>query len=205
LLEREKTVGGLWAKLPPWQDIQTRAIDWSLNGLPIGGVTQPHILANIQSWVDTFKLHAYIKLNQKVSSVKWLGDRWLVVTRESQFHATQLVSATGLQNIPVTPKTERKNAVVTEYHSFHFKDPDELKGKNVTIVGGSASAFDCIDLALEKNSTKIHWVYRSAKWFLPTHGSKHPRSNVRRLARTQMRVASVEDLSIVIRTQLQGV
>jgi cation diffusion facilitator CzcD-associated flavoprotein CzcO len=51
LLEKQDTVGGLWARLPAWQDIQNRAEDWTLGDLPIAGVDQPSILANIQHWV----------------------------------------------------------------------------------------------------------------------------------------------------------
>jgi len=46
LLETRDTVGGLWAQLPPWQDIQNREEDWTLGDIPIAGVDQPSILAN---------------------------------------------------------------------------------------------------------------------------------------------------------------
>lgn len=35
LLERQARVGGLWAALPPWQDIQFSRTDWTLGDLPI--------------------------------------------------------------------------------------------------------------------------------------------------------------------------
>ena len=56
LLERQSVVGGLWAELPAWQDIQFGRHDWTLGDLPIAGEDQASIRDNIQSWVDRFDL-----------------------------------------------------------------------------------------------------------------------------------------------------
>jgi cation diffusion facilitator CzcD-associated flavoprotein CzcO len=62
LLEARETVGGLWTQLPSWQDIQNREEDWTLGDIPIAGVDQASIAANIRQWVDTFNLGQYIRL-----------------------------------------------------------------------------------------------------------------------------------------------
>jgi cation diffusion facilitator CzcD-associated flavoprotein CzcO len=49
LLERQDIVGGLWAQLPPWQDIQFARTDWTLGDLPIAGEDQASIRDNIQA------------------------------------------------------------------------------------------------------------------------------------------------------------
>ena len=69
LLEGENKVGGLWRKLPSWQDIQSRKEDWAINDTPIDGVTQPHILHNIESWVDRFHLAKSIHTGHPVSGI----------------------------------------------------------------------------------------------------------------------------------------
>ena len=43
ILEKQQDVGGLWTWLPSWQDIQNRKADFSINGMPLEGVTQPAI------------------------------------------------------------------------------------------------------------------------------------------------------------------
>lgn len=40
VIEQQTLVGGLWAKLPKWQDIQYNRIDWTLGDLPIDGEDQ---------------------------------------------------------------------------------------------------------------------------------------------------------------------
>ena len=56
VLEAQSGVGGLWRHLPAWQDIQISLADWALGDLPLAGATQPHILANIEAWVERFGL-----------------------------------------------------------------------------------------------------------------------------------------------------
>src|SRR5256885_13810324 len=56
LFEKASEVGGLWRDAPPWQDVQTRTEDWSINGLPIEGVDQKSIQKNIAAWVEKYDL-----------------------------------------------------------------------------------------------------------------------------------------------------
>jgi cation diffusion facilitator CzcD-associated flavoprotein CzcO len=41
VLEKEPAAGGLWARLPTWQDIQNRTEDWTLGDIPIGDELHP--------------------------------------------------------------------------------------------------------------------------------------------------------------------
>lgn len=50
-LEKQNVVGGLWAKLPAWQDIQNNRYDWALGNLPIEGEDSASVTANIRAWV----------------------------------------------------------------------------------------------------------------------------------------------------------
>ena len=63
LLERQGSVGGLWARLPAWQDIQINENDWTMADLPITGTDQASIVGNIQAWVDRFGLAPAMRLN----------------------------------------------------------------------------------------------------------------------------------------------
>ncbi len=186
VLEKENEIGGLWRKLPSWQDLQTRKEDWSLNDLPIDGVTQSDVFKNIQAWVDRYALNPVIRLGHAVSEVKRLEPHWEVQTNRGSFLARNLLVASGIQNVPNLPVIERINPAVKEYHSSQLKNPEELRNKAVTVVGGGASAFDLLDLALEYEASSISWIYRSTKWMMPSLQPKTAKAMLRFMAFQQM-------------------
>lgn len=83
--------------------------------------------------------------------------------------------ASGAHNKAYIPEITRKNSTLQEYHSYNFRNPNILKGKKVTVVGGRASSFDLIDLAFKHGAKEVHWVYRSVTWFTPTTRSNYQR------------------------------
>ncbi|TGN40297.1 NAD(P)-binding domain-containing protein [Marinobacter confluentis] len=186
LLERSDRVGGLWRDLPAWQDIQFRKEDWTLGNLPLEGEGQPHILKNIEAWVERFELAPHIELNAPVIRARPSGDSWEVTTETITYRAKWLVAATGGHNRPIVPEPEREASLIREYHSSALRDPGELKGRRVTVVGGGASAYDLLDLCFAQGADRVDWVYRSTKWMRPTRRFKHLGVDVRTLSRYQM-------------------
>ncbi|MGB5478062.1 MAG: NAD(P)-binding domain-containing protein [Thermoanaerobaculia bacterium] len=186
LLEKGDAVGGLWRDLPAWQDLQIRKEDWTLGDLPIAGEDQADVLANIREWVKRFDLAPSIRLGTRVNAARPANGGWIVRADGYAGHARFLIAATGGHNRPVVPQIERAHPTLTEYHSSALRDPSELTGKDVVVVGGGASAFDLLDLCLERGALSVTWVYRSLKWMLPTRRRKYNASNLRSLARMQM-------------------
>ncbi len=76
VLEKHHAVGGLWRELPAWQDIQISPLDWAMGSLQVTGPTQPHILANIEAWVEHFALADGIRLDSPVRSARHTGSCW---------------------------------------------------------------------------------------------------------------------------------
>jgi Pyridine nucleotide-disulphide oxidoreductase len=204
LLEKQSRVGGLWAQLPAWQDIQNNRMDWTLGDISIAGEDQASIMNNIQAWVDKFDLGASILLNTPASQVTEVGTGWMVSTPAKTYLAKNLIAATGAHNLPYVPPLERANVSLHEYHSSALRDPTVVKGKSVIVVGGGASAYDLLELCLEHRAQQIIWVYRSHKWMTPTHKPKYLAGDIRGLARQQMQGASVEALSQSINLDLRG-
>ena len=204
LLEKQSTVGGLWAQLPAWQDIQNNPIDWTLGDIPIAGADQASILGNIQAWVDQFDLHASIVLNTPASQVQEKGAGWMVPTPTKTYLAKNLIAATGAHNLAYTPPVKRVVVSLHEYHSSMLRDSSMLTGKSVVIVGSGASAYDLLELCLEHAAQRIIWVYRSHKWMTPTRKPKHLASDIRGLAKQQMQGASTQALSQAINADLRG-
>ncbi|CAG9273752.1 NAD(P)-binding domain-containing protein [Paraburkholderia unamae] len=186
VLERRERVGGLWRDLPSWQDIQFRKEDWTLGDVPLSEERQPGILRNIEAWVERFDLAPQIVLNAPVTSAQFSAVRWQVTTEGARYQSRWLIAATGGHNRPVVPQVKHDDSSIAEYHSFELRNPQALRGKRVTVVGGGASAYDLLDLCFTYEASSIAWIYRSTKWMRPTRQVKYLGIDVRLLAKYQM-------------------
>lgn len=198
VLEKRHVIGGLWSQLPSWQDIQNREEDWTLGDIPIAGVHQPSIVANIQHWATKFGLAEQIRLGTPVHAARPVDDGWEIETPEGLVRSKAVISATGVHSRPVIPSIERRLSEISEFHSSALEAPATLEGRNVVVVGGGASAFDLLDLAIEHGAARIVWVYRSLKWMIPTRKSKQLTANLRNVARMEMQGGSPKKISKAI-------
>ena len=204
VLERESGVGGLWRRLPAWQDLQVSPADFVVGDFELHGSTQPHVLAYVESWVDRFALTDGIRLDTPVRLARHVGSGWELDTPSGTVFARHLVAATGGHNKPMIPDVTRHNSIVREFHSSALNDPGILKDRGVMVVGGGASAFDLIDLCLAQGARQIAWVYRDVRWFSPTRKSKAIAGTVRPFAKLQADGADAAGQSAVIYADLVG-
>ncbi|MDM0021027.1 flavin-containing monooxygenase [Variovorax saccharolyticus] len=202
VLERQDVVGGLWATLPAWQDIQFGRCDWTLGDLPIAGEDQASIRDNIQAWVDRFGLAGSIRLGTEVRRATRSGELWIVETAAGTFRARHLISATGAHNRPFVPEPARESVELRELHSSQLRDAADLAGRDVVVVGGGASAYDLLDLCFEYQARRVIWVYRNARWMMPTRKPKKVAGSPRELARAQMEGATLEEISRGLQAKL---
>jgi len=93
---------------------------------------------------------------------------------------------------------------VQEWHSSTLRDPSLLRGRDVLVVGGGASAFDLLDLCLEHGARRIAWAYRGLKWFFPTSKPKHIAGSVRGFARLQASGLTPAEQSAAMDTDMRG-
>ena len=204
LLEKQGTVGGLWAQLPAWQDIQVNQNDWTLGDLPIDGTDQASIVRNIQAWVDKFGLAPLMRMNSPVTKAQATISGWKVSTPDRVYFSRFLLAATGVHNQPFIPDIDRRNSAVQEIHSSALRSPSGLTDKDVLVVGGGASAYDLLDLCFEYQARRVVWVYRSLKWMVPTRKPKYLAGDLRGLSRHQMLGVSVEQMNVDINQDLLG-
>ena len=187
VLDKQDDVGGLWNWIPEWQDIQNRKEDFAIDGIPLEGDRQPAVQGLVRRWVREFGLEPSIRLGCEVTSVSRPDGRWRVVTNRGEFGSRYLVVASGVQNQPWIPDVTREDSAVDETHSSALERPEDLAGRQVTVVGGGASALDMLELAVENGAKGIQWVYRNTRWFFPSSKSKqeNPLNNLRRLSLMQ--------------------
>lgn len=204
VLERQGRIGGLWRDLPAWQDIQISPVDWTLGDLPLPGATQPHILANIEAWVERFGLADGIRLNSAVQQAREDEAGWTLTTPTGVVHARHLVAATGAHNTPLIPPVSRAASTVREFHSSALRDPGVLAGRAVLVVGGGASAFDLLELCFQHGARRVIWAYRSTRWFVPTRKPKHIAGSIRGFARLQAGGMTAEQQSATMDADLRS-
>jgi Pyridine nucleotide-disulphide oxidoreductase len=203
VFDAQPAIGGLWRQLPAWQDIQIAAADWTLGDLPLAGTFQPHILANIEAWVDRFDLAPDISLSTPVRATP-RANGWTLETPEGTLAARHLVASTGAHNKPFTPAVRRNASEVREIHSSALEDPGVLTGKSVLVVGAGASSLDLLDLALQHGASEITWAHRGLRWFTPTRKPKAIAGSVRELSRLQAAGMSHAKQSAAIEGDLRG-
>lgn len=185
VLEARDGVGGLWRDLPAWQDIQIATLDWTLGDMPMGGATQPDVLANIVDWADRFSLWDGVRLNCPVRVARQVAGCWELDTPQGAVRARHLVASTGAHNVPEVPEVRREGSTVRELHSSELRDATALAGLVVVVVGGGASAFDLLDQCFEHGAGRVIWVYRHVRWFMPTNKPKTIAGSVRPFAKMQ--------------------
>ncbi|MBS0450529.1 MAG: FAD-dependent oxidoreductase [Proteobacteria bacterium] len=201
--DRAAACGGLWSTLPAWQDIQIAAADWTAGDVPIAGTFQPDICANIQAWVDRFKLAPQIELDTPVHARPVSGGWALALPGRTAF-ARHLIAATGVHNEPVVPAVRRVSSEVTELHACALRDPAQLKDRSVLVVGAGASALDLLDLAVLHGAAAISWSHRGARWFTPTRKPKAIAGSVRDFSRLQASGLTHPQQSAAIEAELRG-
>jgi len=204
LLERESGVGGLWRRLPAWQDLQVTPVDFIVGDLALAGPMQPQVLAYAESWVERFALADDIRVDSPVRRARHTGSCWELDTPAGTVRARHLVAATGGHNKPVIHAVARRDSTVSEFHSSALRDPRTLKDRHVMVVGGGASAFDLLDLCLSQGARRIAWVHRDVRWFAPTKKPKAIAGSTRPFARLQAEGLTAAEQSAAIGADLAG-
>ena len=204
VLERESGVGGLWRRLPEWQDLQVDPADFVVGDFALAGPMQPQVLA-LRRVVGRSDSRSRTASVSTARSIRARRRRVVLGTRHARsgtVRARHLVAATGGHNKPVIPAVARRDSTVREFHSSALRDPAILKDRHVMVVGGGASAFDLLDLSLSQGARRIAWVHRDVRWFSPTRKPKAIAGTTRPFARMQAEGLSAAEQSAAIGANL---
>jgi cation diffusion facilitator CzcD-associated flavoprotein CzcO len=125
------------------------------------------MLAYLRTYAETFNLRENIEFKRKITAVKQRADLlWDVQLDEGEWTAFKgVVVCNGHhwdRRYPEYPGTFSGEIL----HSKDYKNPDQLRGKNVLVIGGGNSACDIASEAARVAKT-CSLSLRHGYWFLP--------------------------------------
>ncbi|TSA49651.1 MAG: NAD(P)/FAD-dependent oxidoreductase, partial [Sphingobacteriales bacterium] len=126
-----------------------------------------------------FGLREFITFNKKVEFVNPAGDnKWQVKFADGQIKLYKGVLVCNGHHwdkrYPVFEGSESFKGEI--FHSKDYKTPDQLKGKNVVVVGAGNSACDVASEAARVGASSYISI-RSSAWFLPKLVAGYPLSH----------------------------
>ena len=135
---------------------------------PEGTPEFPHhsiILKYYQDYAKKFNLYPYIKQNINITSVVKKNNLWIVNSEGGTYYSKNIVCATGTVNDCPNIPTEKyyNNFTGQIIHSDNYEKIQNVKNKNILIVGGSDTSSD---LAMElKNNNNVTISIKNGMWF----------------------------------------
>ena len=180
--ESRPYVGGLWR---PSSDggisalestvFNTSSSRTAISDFPVGEEiddfpTAPQLHQYLERYVEEFGLRKFIKLGQRVESMRRETGRWaldIVSSFASSSTPTNIQSrfdkvlvATGTFTKPKTPSLPGIELFAGDaLHSVSFHDPASFDKKNILVVGFASTAHDTV-VALSEHAKKVYVAHR---------------------------------------------
>ncbi len=146
IVDRAEAVGSTWANLYPSLQLNTSRYFSHLPDTPFPrsyGVyaTGKQYYAHLAQFVKTNNFN--IELGVEVYRVAPEGNLWRVEMSSGTCHYKAVITATGIYGCPVMPDIPGMEEFTGElYHAHDFKDPAQVAGKRVLVVGNGPSGVD---------------------------------------------------------------
>lgn len=167
VIDRADEVASTWAKLYPSLMLNTsrfyshppeKPFPWAYGIFPSGKQYHTHL-------VDFVNDHNFnIQLGVEVHRVTQLpedGQLWRVETSEGTYLYKAVISATGIWNNPILPHIDGMDDFAGDlYHAHDYRNPAQLIGKRVLVVGNGPSGVD-ISVAAGEVADKAYIGIRS--------------------------------------------
>ena len=146
ILDANPRVGDAWRNR--WDSLRlfTTARYTGLPGLPFPAPkssfpTKDQMADYLESYAEHFKLP--VENGVKVDWLSRLGDRFVIKSGKRAFLADRVVIAMSNYQKPKTPDFARElGGNIKQIHSFHYKNPSQLREGGVLIVGVGNSGAD---------------------------------------------------------------
>lgn len=129
-----------------------------------------HIIKYFESYVEHFGIRPYITFNTTITDINQLaGDTYAVTLDNREIRDYQyIIVANGHHWKPRMPTPAFKGVFAGEtIHSHYYKEPEQVKDKNVLIVGIGNSAVDIAAEAARLHTGKVVISTRSGAHITP--------------------------------------
>lgn len=176
--EKAPDVGGVWSKIRRYPGLRTQNNKgtYALSGRKMGRhvhqwAAGEHVQEYMAQYAQQYGLEPYLRLGTEVTKAQPAdGGGWDVTTKDGTEHFEHLVLASGIFSRPFIPPfkgmdvMEKLGGIVMAPGDFHSLD--QVRGKNVLVVGYGKSACDVtVEIAKVAGSTTV--VARELLWKLP--------------------------------------
>ena len=151
ILEQDNAVGPVWRRHYDRLHLHTDKKNSELPFAPFPKeypryLSRDQLVDYLEAYAKKFELN--ILFNQQVTSARRINDSWEIQTNNAQYHASQLVIATGYAREPYIPDWNGKDGFKGKIiHSSEYKNGSEFKGQRVLVIGfGNSGGEIAIDL-----------------------------------------------------------
>ncbi|MBT6274791.1 MAG: NAD(P)/FAD-dependent oxidoreductase, partial [Chromatiales bacterium] len=137
---------------------------------------QPETLGYLNHVADKFDLRRHMHFNCWVRSAVYDEDAntWVVTLNDARtFSCRFLLTAIGVLSAPVMPRIDGIDRFRgASFHTYHWpREPVELEGKRVAIIGTGATAVQLIP-EVAKQASDLFIFQRRPNWCAPLHNAK---------------------------------
>ncbi len=152
VLERGDHAGWMWSQVYDSLRLHTGKHLSSLPGMPFSArtslfPTRAEFAEYLGSYADKF--HLPIRTGAEATGLRRENGGWTVETASGLFRSRSVVVATGIMSSPVVPNFKGLSSYTgTVLHSTEYRQPDELTGQSILVVGiGNSAAEIASELA----------------------------------------------------------
>jgi cation diffusion facilitator CzcD-associated flavoprotein CzcO len=136
---------------------------------------QPETLRYLNFVADKFDLRRHMRFNARVKSMRWneAQRKWHLSLNNGDVLTTRFViSAMGVLSTPTLPKYEAMDEFEgRSFHTYYWpKEPVELEGKRVAVVGTGATGIQLIPAIADKVGS-LTVFQRRPNWSTPLNNS----------------------------------
>lgn len=138
--------------------------------------SQPENLRYLNFVVDKFDLRRHMHFNARVESIQWAEDerQWHLHLANGEHYAARFViTAMGVLSVPTLPRYPGMDTFKGDaFHTYWWpKDPVELDGKRVGVIGTGATGIQVIAEIADKVDT-LKVFQRRPNWSTPLNNSR---------------------------------
>lgn len=182
ILDASERVGDAWRQR--WDSLRlfTPAGYDGLDGMPFPAdptyfPTKDEMADYLESYAARFELP--VRNGIRVERLSRVGDRFLVEAGEQRFEAVNVVVAMGNHQEPSIPALASDlDPGIVQFHSAHYRNPDQLADGDVLLVGAGNSASE-LAVEIARNGHRVvmagrdtgHIPFRIERWFGRTIGA----------------------------------